>query len=140
VTKGPISGQKNALLHHFCGKTHIFILKHQINTMDLFKKLTDMASDALESATENLGDLKDAAMEKASEIAGSETVTNLKATASEYYDKAQDAAGEAAESAKEHAGEALESGKGFWDKAKAFAEEKTAVVKDMLDVDDAPKA
>jgi ElaB/YqjD/DUF883 family membrane-anchored ribosome-binding protein len=124
----------------FWQNTNFNFLKHQINTMDLFKKLTDMASDALESATENLGDLKDAAMSKATEIAGSETVANLKATASEYYDKAQDAAGEAADAAKEHAGEALESGKGFWDKAKAFAEEKTSVVKDMLDGDDAPKA
>ncbi len=108
--------------------------------MDLFKKLSDMAENAIESAADTLGDIKDAATEKAQEIAGSETVTNLKAQAAELYDKAQVAAAEAASEAKTKAAEATAAGSNFWDKAKAFAEEKTEAVKDLLDGDEAPKA
>ncbi len=108
--------------------------------MDFLKKLTDMASDALETATDTLGDLKEAAAEKATEIAGSETVANLKSQATELYDKAQVAASEAAADAKEAAAGAAESGAGFWEKAKTFAAEKTEAVKDMLDGDETPKA
>lgn len=108
--------------------------------MDIFKKIMDTANDAVESATDKLGDLKDAALEKAAEIQASETFTNLKNQAGEFYDKAQTAAAAAAAEVKVEAGEALESGKGFWEKAKAFAEEKTEAVKDSLLGDDTPKA
>lgn len=100
--------------------------------MDFLSKIMDKANEAVESATDKLGDLKDAALEKAAEIQSSEMVTNLKEKAGDFYDKAQTAAAAAAAEVKEEAGEALESGKGFWEKAKAFAEEKTEAVKDSL--------
>jgi hypothetical protein len=100
--------------------------------MDLFKKVKEFFG----GATESLSDMKDAAMEKATELANSETVTNLKNQAADLYEKAQTEAAEAAEAAKKAAAEAATTTGEFWDKAKAYAEEKTEAVKDMLDGDE----
>ena len=103
------------------------------------KNILDSAENAMDAAADKLGDLKDAALEKAGEIANSETVTNLKEKAGEYYDKAQTAAADVSSELQEGAGDAVEAGKGFWEKAKAFAEEKTEAVKDSLMGDDDEK-